>query len=154
MALRFSRAIAAIACKVFKLVVVEFFDDFTQLEPEKSSDSAMLALESMLKLLGWRIATTEAKRKPFAKDFISLGVQVNLECSTEGTVMLQHKPGRVLSLHEQVEQIIESKNMRFKDALSVRGRIYFCEGQVYGRVGAPVIHMLTRWLDKFLNHRV
>ena len=76
--LRFSTAISAIAGGLFSLATVEFFDDFTQLEPSATSQSAQFSMESMLKLLGWRIATTDAKRKPFDKEFGALGVQVNL----------------------------------------------------------------------------
>ncbi len=43
--LRFSRAIAALAAKLYALVVVEFFDVFTQLEAQESWDSAQVAME-------------------------------------------------------------------------------------------------------------
>jgi hypothetical protein len=43
--LRISRAIAALASRLFHLVVVEFFDDFSQVEPSASSDSAQITME-------------------------------------------------------------------------------------------------------------
>ena len=143
--LRFSRAISAIAGSLFSLATVEFFDDFTQLEPVATSQSAQFAMESMLKLLGWRIAMTEAKRKPFDKEFVALGVQVNLSRISVGEIVLQQKPGRAEALQQQVDALLKADIMGFKDALSIRGRIFFCEGQTFGRVSAPVIRMLTRW---------
>ena len=142
---RFSRAIAAIACKIFKLVVVEFFDDFTQLEPLRSAESAQAAMEGLLQILGWKVATAEAKRQPFADQFVSLGVLVDLAEAKRGRIILSHKPGRIASFEKQVKEILSRGVMDFKAALSIRGKVYFSEGHVYGRVAAPVVHMLSRW---------
>ena len=146
--LRFSRAISALAGSLLSLVTVEFFDDFTQVEPAATSESAQFSMESLLRLLGWKIADTEAKRKPFSKEFVSLGVQVNLSKLATGEIVLQQKPGRAEALKSQVDALLHDNNFGFKDALSVRGRIFFCEGQTFGRVAAPVIRMLTRWSNK------
>ena len=143
--LRFSRAISAIAGKLFSLVTVEFFDDFTQVEPAVTSESAQFALESLLKLLGWKIAATAAKRKSFAKQFVSLGVQLDFSSIALGSILLEQKPGRIEALEAQVNELLAQNEFGFKDALSIRGRIFFSEGQVFGRVAAPVIHMLSRW---------
>jgi hypothetical protein len=43
--LRISRAIAALASRLFHLIIVEFFDDFSQIEPTASSDSAQITME-------------------------------------------------------------------------------------------------------------
>ena len=75
--LRFSRAIAALASELLLLVCVEFFDDFTQLEPVVTAESALSSFEALLSLLGWQISCGD-KRLPFAKSFVSLGVNVNL----------------------------------------------------------------------------
>ena len=76
---------------------------------------------------------------------MSLGVQVELSTIGSGTIQLEQKPGRVEALKEQVDKILEVDTLTWRDALSIRGRIYFSEGQTFGRVAAPVIHMLTRW---------
>ena len=143
--LRFSRAISAIAGCLFSLITVEFFDDFSQLDPLITSESAQFVMEAFLKLLGWKVADSEKKRKPFSKKFVSLGVQVDLSHIDSRRIHLEQKPGRVEALKEQVDKILQVDALTWGDALSVRGRIYFCEGQTFGRVAAPVIHMLTRW---------
>ena len=76
--LRFSRAISRLLSELLSLTTVEFLDDFTQLEPTASAQSAQDSFEGLLRLLGWEIATEEKKRKPFAKKFISLGALVDL----------------------------------------------------------------------------
>ena len=142
--LRFSRAISALCCSLLNVVCVEFFDDFSQLEPLATSPSAMVALEGLLELLGWTVSAGD-KRKPFEKSFVSLGVVVDLSGITGGDVVLSHKPGRIDAIRGQVDEIVAKHSLTFKDALSLRGKIYFSEGQMYGRVAAPVVHMLSRW---------
>ena len=142
---RFSRALSAIAGCLFSLITVEFFDDLSQVEPLITSESAQFTMESLLKLLGCRIADSEKKRKPFAKKFVSLGVQVGLSGISAGLIHLEQKPGRVEALKEQVDKILELITLTWRDALSVCGRIYFSEGQTFGSVAAPEVHMLTRW---------
>ena len=43
--LRVSRALATLAARLFNLIVVEFFDDFTQLEPSLTASSALETME-------------------------------------------------------------------------------------------------------------
>eukprot|EP00973_Karenia_brevis_P085910 11915827-Karenia_brevis.AAC.1 len=59
--LRISRALATIALKCFRVQCVEFFDDFTQLEPRATAESAQETMETMFRLLGWRISMKEDK---------------------------------------------------------------------------------------------
>ena len=143
--LRFSRALATLACCLLNVVSVEFFDDFSQIEPRATAESAQWAMESLLKLLGWRIADSEAKRIPFAEAFVSLGVNVNYEQVQAGTILVEHKPGRIAALEAQVAEAVSRGKFGFRDALSVRGRILFAEGQIFNRVAAPILHMLSRW---------
>ena len=131
-------------CKVFKLVIVEFFVDFTQLEQVQTSESAQAAMEGLLDILGWKVATSEAKRQPFANEFVSSGVQVGLAQAQQSKIVLSHKPGRIISFAEQVRMILSKGTMDFKAALSIRGKVFFSEGHVFGRVAAPVVHVLSR----------
>ena len=124
--------------------MVEFLDDFTQLEQAQTSESAQAAMEGLLGTLGWKAATAEAKRQPFASEFVSLGVQIGLAQAQQGRIILSHKPGRIASFEEQVKTILSKGTMDFRSALSIRGKVFFSEGHVFGRVAAPVVHMLSR----------
>eukprot|EP00973_Karenia_brevis_P095366 12426998-Karenia_brevis.AAC.1 len=92
--LRFSRAISALARTIFGVSTVEFFDDFTQLEPRATAESAQFALESMLDLLGWAISTGEDKRKPFGLIFDSLGARVDFSTFRLRSFKVTNKRGR------------------------------------------------------------
>ena len=133
------------AARLLHLILVEFFDDFTQLETEELAESAYESLEELIDLIGWEISTTQGKRLPFAEKFVALGVAVDLSDAEAGTVKLSNKPGRIPALRKQIEAAVSCGELSFKEALSIRGRLAFAEGQNYGRIAAPVSHMLSRW---------
>lgn len=60
--LRFSRGIAALATSLLSLIIIEFFDDFTQVEPASSAASAQEAMEGLLELLGWELSKSNEKK--------------------------------------------------------------------------------------------
>ena len=60
--MRFSRAVVELGMSLLSLVLVQFFDDFTQIEPAKSSASAPQAMEDLLALLGWNLSTSDESR--------------------------------------------------------------------------------------------
>ena len=142
--LRLSRALAAVAARLFDLVVVEYFDDFTQIEPEMTSQSAMDTMEQMLDMLGWKVSKGD-KRLPFMEEFNSLGVRVNLKNSKYGQIIVTNKPGRIESLSAFVNSVLEAKEMGFKEALSIKGKVQYAEGQLFGRVAAPICRLLSVW---------
>ena len=102
-------------------------------------------------MLGWQIAETEEKRKPFNKQFVSLGVQIDLTSAGREEIILRNKPGRVKAIQEQIEEILRKNECGFQEALSIKGKLAFAEGQVFGRVAAPVNRILSFWAKD--NHR-
>ena len=140
--LRFSPALSAIASEIFCLASIEFFDDFTQVEPQLTCDSAMETMESFLDLLGWRISLGD-KRLPFGKRFVSLGVVMELPAKGKMEITLTNKPGRVEAIKAAAEKVLSSDRLfGFGDALSFKGKFSFAEGQTFGRVLAPVSRVL------------
>ena len=152
--LRFSRAIASLAARLLSLIIVEFFDDFTQLESARLAESAQSSLEELIELIGWDLARTDEKRVPFASSFVALGVKINLSSVANGLVKLSNKPGRVDALHEQIEAAARAGSLPFKEALSIRGKLAFAEGQNYGRIAAPVAQQLSRWTKEAGAQRI
>ena len=76
--LRISRAISALSCSLLVLDTIEFFDDFSMIQPARLPGSAESSFLTLLKLLGWQVADSAAKAKPFGKTFVTLGVQLDL----------------------------------------------------------------------------
>ena len=143
--LRISRALGAIASNLFGLLVVEFFDDFTQIEASKLCDSALASSESFLALLGWRVSMKETKRLPFEKKFTSLGVQLEFLQRDLGLIRISNKPGRIESIKALAKEILKHGRLGFKGALSLRGKLTYAEGQLFFRASAPICRLLSIW---------
>eukprot|EP00435_Cladocopium_sp_Y103_P070065 s236_g34.t1 len=58
---RMARALRIILAKLFMVVNTNFFDDFCQLEVPELCQSAWDTAEMVMKLLGWRISTSEER---------------------------------------------------------------------------------------------
>ena len=68
MLLRFSRAIASLLACLFDMIVVELFNDFTQIESEETAESAQETLESLISLLGWELATEKRRGRALTRN--------------------------------------------------------------------------------------
>ena len=110
-------------------------------------DSGQIAIEGLFELLGWRLSKTEEKRKPFETEFVSLGVQVDFSRAGTGIVLLKNKPGRVDGIKEQVNDLLSRSPamLNLKEALSLRGKVAFAEGQTRCKLTAFVAMMLSEW---------
>ena len=144
--LRFSRALAALLASLFSIVCVEFFDDFTLLDPAASCESATASLVGLFEALGWQLAMAPEKWKSFAPQFDCLGVTVDLASTPAGITSVSNKKGRVAGIRQQADLLFSKGVLGFKDALSMRSRISYAETQIFGRVAAPLAHMLSRFL--------
>jgi len=58
-----ARAIEMMLSELFLLALSQYVDDFPQLEPEASTDSATVA-EEVMQLLGWEVSKTGRRRQP------------------------------------------------------------------------------------------
>ena len=79
-----------------------YFDDYAQLEAGELATSAETCMKDLFKLLGFRLAETESKDKPFSEVFDPLGVRVDLSESQRGVVKVAPKPSRVESVLAEV----------------------------------------------------
>ena len=127
---------------------MEFFDDFTQVEPSSTSESAQTSFEALLSILGWAISEGD-KRLPFSKRFTSLGVDIDFSDLQHKVLKVYNKPGRVEAILREVDVFLNgSKLMGFKEALSLKGRFDFAQGQTFGRILAPTSRVLSKWVSK------
>ena len=68
-------------------------------------------------------------------------MQLNFEDLINGNILLENKPGRIAGIEEQVGKFLNVPpyTMGFKDALSLRGKFAFAEGQTHCKLTAPGI---------------
>ena len=96
-------------------------------------------------MLGWEVSLSEKKRFPPAQIFNSSGVKVDFSATKKKTVVLSNKDGRLEGIADMVKEILKKGTMGFKEALSLKGKLQFAEGQLFFRVAAPICRLLSRW---------
>ena len=140
---RIARCLRLILCKLF-LLTNTFFDDYCQLEFGPLCESAWKTAETVLSLLGWKIAMSEEKRVPFAKTFNMLGAVVDLTRSSERIVQISNKSSRVAELLQFVESLSIGSDFTETQLQSLRGRLLYAAGNTFGRCTQVAVQALGR----------
>jgi hypothetical protein len=108
----------------------------------------------MLNLLGWEVSMSEKKRFAFEQSFVSLGVQIRFGTSDCRTITVSNKPGRIESLEQAIANVNATRRLGFREALSIKGKVAYAEGQLFGRVAAPLCRFLSSWSSKGIDKSV
>ena len=130
--LRVSLAIWFIGVRALGLCWTAFFDDYTLLSRKCLANSSGSAAELLFDLLGIDFAREGKKCTDFSTLVSTLGVELNL-CGSSGEVLLGHTEKRKTELCEAVSDIIQRGKIDTKFAESLRGRMQWFEGYVFGR---------------------
>lgn len=105
---RFARSLRVIGTRLFSIMWSNYFDDFPQLDIRAMRDDSQFVAEKFLSLLGWKVSAKETKRKPFAKVYEALGVQLDFSQTNFGRVCVSNKPSRIDSIDELVSSIAKT----------------------------------------------
>ena len=145
---RVAKCLRQILCRLFLLVNTSFFDDYCQLEFGPLCDSSWKTAETVLTILGWKIAMGEDKRVPFGKRFNILGAVVDLSHSMEGEVLSMNKESRVQELAATVNKLVEGAQFNESALQSLRGRLLYAAGNTFGRCTQVAVQALGRLARK------
>ena len=81
-----------------------------------------------------------------ASNFEALGVEFSLEPVLHSDLLLgiqvQNTKTRVLELNALIDKILEAGCLKRHEAATLRGRIAFCESQLWSRVGGAAMAAL------------
>jgi hypothetical protein len=99
----------------------------------------------MLQLSGWKVAMTDTKRLPFDVKFVSLGVMVDFTSASDKEIVVTNKPGRLEGVQQLILEVLRKGFMGFKQALSIKDKITYAEGQLFSKVAAPTCRVLSKW---------
>ena len=91
----------------FLLVNTNFFDNFCQIETDALCKSSWETAELVMRLLDWRISTSEEKRLSFAHVFQILGAVVDLSETCWGQIFVKNKQSRLDDIKQLVQSILE-----------------------------------------------
>ena len=147
------KVLSALFFLVTKLLTVttNFYDDFCQLELEPLHSSARTTAEEVLDLLGWRIAQG-VKAPPFAESFNMLGACISFEKAFKEDVLVRNKEGRIEAIEDTVRQCVGARRCDHKQMLSVKGKLLFAAGHVFGKCAQIATQLITqRGNDKSLG---
>ena len=148
------RVIWWIACKCLAVMWTNFYDDFVTLSFETDAERTGAAVELLFDLLGWRFAQEGDKAMPFDSIFGALGIQVDLSGFSKGFVEFSNTEKRKHDLNEMVLEVLTSGVLSPTEALKLRGRLQFADGQLFGRLGKLCLKEITNHAFSSDSHSI
>ena len=144
--LRMSRALKELGTRGGMLLWSSFFDDFICIARTGDAASADMTVKFLFKTLGWVLSEEPDKAKGFAQTFTALGVEFDLTKTNQGILKIGNTQKRRDELATLVQGFLQADRLTCAEAESLRSRLTFAEGQVFGRsakmalraVGSPV----------------
>ena len=131
--LRISQAIKVIGITHGNLVWSSFYDDFVCVCKAGTEEQTDRMVRLIFKSLGWSLSAGDEKDKPFASRFQALGVEFDLSTVEGGYFSVKNTDSRRAELSEKIDSILLQDELEPKVAESLRSRLLFAEGQLYGR---------------------
>ena len=141
--LRRARMLQWLSHKLFIVTVSScYFDDFVVMAPDNLAKSAEEAFQILLDLLGWDFDRDGDKAGRMGAVVSALGVQVDFSQSSTGLVSVENTEKRKLELSRSIKEVLQAGRLSKSDAASLRGRLGFAEGQLFGRVTRQLLNDL------------
>ena len=143
--LRIAASIKFIGTVGLSLVWTNFFDDYTAICTPETTQEVTFCVESLLKLLGVQFAATGPKAPDFATKFKSLGLELDLTSSQEGSFSLGHTEKRCAELLETLQQILGKDRVDVKDLERLHGRLVWFGSYVFGRELNGAVRVVSKY---------
>ena len=123
------------------LSTANYFDDFVQVECKELAGNSQETFLAFAEVLGWAVALEPKKNRDFGEVFAALGVQFDLSTGPLGYVTVANKPERVRDLLRDLA-VAEREGLTRSAAATLRGRLSYAEGQVFGRCASAALSVL------------
>ena len=133
--LRTSHSLWWLACMALSIVWTLYYDDFICLSSSMLASHTDNCVRAFFFLLGWQFSSSGDKHMDFSEVFTALGVTVQLSSCLDGRLTISNTTRRIKELVEAIQSILSSGSLSKAQALKLRGRMQFAEGQLFGRVG-------------------
>ena len=133
--LRIARCLWRVGCKCLKLCWTNFYDDFLTFTGAHLANNTEASVALLFDLLGWQFAREGDKSKPFGYSFSALGIHVSLDNFIQGWVEFGNTESRINEVCTIIKNVVKSGEISYKDAIRLRGRLQFADGQLFGRLG-------------------
>ena len=133
--LRSAHSLWFLGCTAGYLMWSNYFDDFLCHSPPLLAKNAGAFIEILLGLTGWIFAKEGSKHVEFSQLVAVLGVEIDLSHSKNGQALFGNTEKRVRETMAAIADILECSSLTKAGALQLRGRLGFCESQIFGRIG-------------------
>eukprot|EP00434_Breviolum_minutum_P014069 symbB.v1.2.012406.t1/scaffold831.1/size159220/2 len=141
--IRCSRFLQWTASHCLKLPMSCYFDDFVIFSPPELSNNSQSTLSLTLDILGWAFDKEGPKSDNFSARVSALGVVFNLDPTKDCRLEVHNTDKRLSEAVAALDVILQSRKLSKKDALSLRGRLAFCDAFIFGRLGRVSLQKIT-----------
>lgn len=131
--LRISQAIKTLGIYHGGLIWTSFYDDFVCICKRGTEDQTDRMVRLLFDSLGWVLSSDVEKDRPFAEVFHALGVEIDLSGAPRGYFTVGNTAARKSEIHDRVQDILAKDELEPSVAESLRSRLLFADGQIFGR---------------------
>ena len=138
---RSSFAIWSIGVSLFKIHWSCYFDDFFAIEKKELARHTSFIIDSLFSALGW--STSTEKNSDFSSLARALGVVINLADTHLLRVSVSNSEHRGKDISDMIDGMLAKNFYRKSEMESLRGRLVFAEGQLFGRIAQRSLRDLS-----------
>ena len=124
------------------LMVTCYFDDYVCVSSPQLSKNSEMTFETILELLGWKYDKSGDKADSMTSEVSALGVQLDLSRTGDGVLLVSNTEKRKSDLCRLMSETLTRGTLTSSEAASLRGRLGFAEGQLFGRAIRKLINVL------------
>ena len=143
--LRIAASIKYIGTVGLKLIWTNFFDDYTALCTRQSAREVTFCVEAVLRLLGVRFAEMGPKAPDFAEKFKTLGLEIDLAETKQGSFHLGHTDKRREELLDTLQELIGAEKIDVKSLEKLHGRLVWFSSYVFGRELNVAVRVISKY---------
>lgn len=122
-----------------RLILSCYFDDFVLLSGDELASNSEASFRLLLDLLGWEFDKDGDKSDSMSDEITALGVSFDLAATSDGVLKVANTEKRKRELSMTILEAITRGTLSKADATSLKGRLGFAEGQLFGRVTRQLI---------------
>ena len=141
--IRCARMIQFLAHRLL-IVTTCYFDDYVVFSKESLSKNTELTFATLLDILGWKFDKSGDKADTMSTIISALGVEFCLEEAKAGIISVQNTAKRKKELTSQISEALSAGKLSASAAASLKGRLGFAEGQLFGRSTRKLVNELGR----------
>ena len=141
--IRCARMIQFLAHRLL-IVTTCYFDDYVVFSKESLRKNTELTFATLLDILGWKFDKSGDKADTMSTTISALGVEFCLEEAKAGIISVQNTAKRKKELASQISEALAAGKLSASAAASLKGRLGFAEGQLFGRSTRKLVNELGR----------